>query len=197
MGTWDGDLNVWGCLQEGSHSLDKGSLEVHSEEEMGKELFGDSLFEEQLWVLALGCPPRTSPLWNPCIQGYMDGWIGGWLFDPQLVGHVLWAFLLAFPTGHLASPLGAQAARPRALKAELFLYNPKPALLLRYSCVNDATRCATPEPSLTSPLNPPHALSCKASLVLLQDALSYLSSLLFPSWFRPLWILKESIIIFS
>lgn len=78
----------------------------------------------------------------------------GWLFDSLLVDNLLWAFLLAFSTGHLASRSGAQAARPRASKAEPFISNPKPTVPL-YSSINDATSvCLTkytiPEPSLTS-----------------------------------------------
>lgn len=43
MGTWDGKLNIQGCLQEGSHGLDKAVLEVCSKEKLGEGLFGDSV----------------------------------------------------------------------------------------------------------------------------------------------------------
>lgn len=112
---------------------------------------------------------------------FKNVWTDGWMDDsliPLLMDHVFWAFSLAFPTGHLASPSGAQATRLRAFKAEPFLSNPKLASLLQYSCVNDATRHATLEPSPTSPLDPPRALSGQGSLVLFQDAL-FICPLLF------------------
>lgn len=170
----------WGS--GGSHGLGKPALEFYSEEEMGERLLGDALLEKHVLVLALGCPPKPSPLWSSSIRCV-------WMtLCPSAKGTSLVA------TGMLASPLGAQALRLGHLKLNHF--SPiRNLLLLLYSPVNDATivwESTQCQSHLQLPsLDPPYALSCQVSSVLLQDTIFHLFSLLFPSWFRPLRILSK------